>query len=125
MVRWRVFNLVLNMVILLSFSSCNLFDFSKDSVDARMIFGKLAIENNISEPVYYFAVGEQTLRLVYVAPRISDENKVRPGSKKLLSLEELHVGKDENKILVFWWRAIEEAGELVAGDVQKLSVNIN
>jgi len=54
----RVRYLILSVMLVLLFSSCSLFNSSEDSVDARLVIGQLSIENNIDEPIYYFAIGE-------------------------------------------------------------------
>ncbi|MGH1365175.1 MAG: hypothetical protein ACRBF0_16565 [Calditrichia bacterium] len=116
--------LILSVIIMFFVSSCSLFDSSEDSVDARIVINRLAIENNTGEPIYYFAVGEITSQLIDWAPSVLDENKIRPGEKVLLMFEELHLAEEDKKVFVYWWNGIEVTGEETNGEIHTLIVKI-
>ncbi|MGH1365176.1 MAG: hypothetical protein ACRBF0_16570 [Calditrichia bacterium] len=120
----REFFVILSVICLFLFSSCSLFNSSEDSVDARIVVDRLAIENNTSEPIYYFAVGELTAQVFRWAPLVSDENRIKSGEKALLTFEELYVRENEEKLFVYWWKGEEDSGEITHGEVQTLTVDL-
>jgi hypothetical protein len=84
----------------------------------------LTITNPISEPIYYFVVGQKESALIDWMPFCGEANRIPEGkTKKVDCMRQLVAG--ESTLLVYWWKGVRnEDGTLVPTEMTSIRVQI-
>lgn len=105
--------------------ACEVLGGADDTVVARSIGSSLVVTNKTSARIYYFVVGRATAALINWAPHLDPENSVARGTSALVRHEHIFRSDDETEAIVFWWHAVERAGQLPApGEIQAVVVGL-
>jgi hypothetical protein len=92
-----------------------------DRVSAYVQSDELVVENFTTERIWTFAIGQKAGATVLWAPNLAGEG-IEPGRRKGLALDEILMAPDEQEVLVYYWGAVVEDGEVVPGPVRSLRV---
>ena len=66
----------------------------------------------------------QVVPSIYIlwAPVISRENEIQQGRSVEIGFNDIYKGEDEDELIVYWWRARWEKGELRAGEIRSFKL---
>lgn len=79
-----------------------------DLLTAEISGARLHLTNRIAEPVYYFAVDNETAAVIDWAPCTDPQQctSVPAGSTQTLRLADLHISENAASLVVFHWRLV-------------------
>lgn len=79
----------------------------------------LEIINNSGSTIFYFAHGDKDIPLILWTTSLEKSVSITNGSSKTIPADQAYTDRDAN-VHVFWWNAVYEDGEWVAGPVTSI-----
>jgi hypothetical protein len=66
---------------------------------------ELIIRNGLDEPIYYFAVNQNSLALILWAPFVGPDTEVKAGKAKSIPVTNIDGYEDDEPVVVHYWDA--------------------
>lgn len=111
------------LILAIALSACSDFGEHKD-VYVSVNPPSLTITNSISEPIYYFVVGQNESALIQWIQSCHETNRIQEGETKSVEYErQLNAG--ESNLIVYWWKGRQnETGTLDPTEMTFIKVRI-
>ena len=77
----------------------------------------IVLTNGQGAPVYYFTLGRQDDIAVDWHPGIGKDNEIQHGKSKEIPLEDIFLSETAEEVIVYWWEAQKDGGEVRAGEI--------
>lgn len=84
---------------------------------------ELVITNYKTKRIWTFVIGNRAGATVLWAPNLAGEG-IEPGRRKRIPLDEILMAPDEDELLVYYWGAKVEDGDVVPDEVRSLRVTL-
>ncbi len=111
------------VLIALLLPACSLFEDDDGDVSATAVPPDLIVTNHTGETVWTFVVGARMATVINWAPDVKREG-LAPGASERLGYDDLFRMEDDQKMIVYWWRAVQEDGERVPGAIHSFVVEL-
>lgn len=85
---------------------------------------RLRIDNQRQDTIWTRQFGRRIRARILLVPPSVDRDGIPPGEEKVVPLQEIPLGDNEEEVIVSWWEAVTTDGERRASETRSLVVEL-
>ncbi|MCR9253100.1 MAG: hypothetical protein NXI20_21990 [bacterium] len=121
----KICSIILFSVLALTFG-CDDDEFMAGDLTIETKKSSVVLRNGASESIYFIILERNAVAYVDWIPTINEENAIESGESEKIEYDDI-LGYDEDaeELMIYYWKAIEEGGELVPGPIDNVTVPLD
>lgn len=121
----KIYSIILFSALALTFG-CDDDEFMAGDLTIETKKSSVVLRNGSGESIYFIILERNAVAYVDWIPTINVENAIESGESVKIEYDDI-LGYDEDaeELMIYYWKAIEEGGELIPGPIDNVIVPLD